>query len=125
MIYWIFLLICNMLIPLIMIIFGNIFANNFPKKINSIYGYRTTMSMKNEETWEFAHNLCGKIWKKTGIIMALPSLLLTLFSFQIIDDMQGVICLVLITIQTVALICSIFPVEKELKKNFDSNGHRL
>lgn len=83
------------------------------------------MSMKNEETWEFAHKLCGKICKKVGIIIAFPSLLLTLISFQMNDDMQGVICLVIITLQTIVLICSIFPVEKALKKNFDSNGYRI
>lgn len=39
-----------------------------PKKINSFYGYRTAMSMKNRETWEFAHKHCGKLWSAWGCI---------------------------------------------------------
>lgn len=48
--------------PLLMIIFGAIFRKAAPKKINSLYGYRTTMSMKNRDTWEFAHHYFGRIW---------------------------------------------------------------
>lgn len=66
----IFTLICGFLIPAVMIIFGNIFLNHPPGKINMAYGYRTTRSMKNQETWEFAHEYCGLIWKKLGIIIA-------------------------------------------------------
>ena len=32
-----------------------------PKEINSVFGYRTSMSMKNKDTWEFAHKYCGKV----------------------------------------------------------------
>ena len=52
--FWIFMLIMNLLIPFTMIGFGRHFMRKAPQKINGIYGYRTTMSMKNRETWEFA-----------------------------------------------------------------------
>jgi uncharacterized membrane protein len=31
-----------------------------PRKINKIYGYRTNMSMKNKDTWDYAHRFYGK-----------------------------------------------------------------
>lgn len=122
--YKIFLLLCNILIPLIMIIFGSFFEKNPPKKINGIYGYRTTMSMKNSETWEFAHKYCGRLWKRIGYITIIISIILTLISFNLNENVQGGMIGLLVMVQTVILVVSIFPVEKELKKNFDQNGNR-
>lgn len=119
------LLICNMIVPLIMTIFGFIIKNHPPKKINGIYGYRTSSSMKNNETWEFANKLCGIIWKKVGIIMIIVTLVVTVISLNFSDSVQGIICAITVSIQTVVLIVTIFPVEKALNKNFDKDGNRL
>ena len=73
--FWIFMVIIDMLIPLTMIIFGKRFMQRPPGDINCVSGYRTTMSMKNADTWAFAHHYCGRIWYVTGIVMILPSLL--------------------------------------------------
>ncbi|MFR4351708.1 MAG: SdpI family protein [Roseburia sp.] len=43
-----------------MIGFGRYFLENAPKEINSTLGYRTFRSRKNQDTWIFAHNYCGK-----------------------------------------------------------------
>jgi hypothetical protein len=107
-----------------MIIFGSFFEKNPPKKINSIYGYRTTMSMKNADTWEFAHKYSGKLWKKIGFITIIVSIILTFLSFTLNENVQGGMTGLLVMVQTVILVASIFPVEKELKKNFDQNGNR-
>ena len=115
---------CNLIIPIIMLFFGIKFKNNSPKNINGIYGYRTSMSMKNKETWEFAHQYCGQLWIKMGFIILIISILISLIAFKCDDKVQGIIDLIIVTIQTIALIVSIFPVEKELKKNFDKNGDR-
>ena len=53
--FWIFMLIMDLLTPAIMIGFGRGFMKHPPKTINMVYGYRTSMSMKNKETWDFAH----------------------------------------------------------------------
>ena len=42
-----------------------------PKHINGMLGYRTTRSMKNMDTWKFAHDYCGKLWWKIGWVMIL------------------------------------------------------
>jgi hypothetical protein len=48
---WFMMLGFNLLIPAIMLGSGKLFSKNSPKDINWIIGYRTTMSMKNEDTW--------------------------------------------------------------------------
>ena len=54
-------MILNLIIPFLMIIFGKLFIKNIPKEINGLFGYRTPMSVKNKDTWEFAHYYCGKL----------------------------------------------------------------
>lgn len=33
-----------------------------PKNINFWYGYRTNISMKNQENWDYAHKICANIF---------------------------------------------------------------
>ncbi|MBB6624205.1 SdpI family protein [Clostridium gasigenes] len=119
----IFIFVCNLIIPAIMLFFGVKFTKHGPKNINGIYGYRTSMSMKSKETWEFAHQYSGMLWIKLGFIILIISIIFSVLVFTSDDVVQGIIEVILVTIQTIALIVSIFSVEKELKKNFDKNGN--
>ena len=65
--FWIFMFLSNELIPILMLLFGWIFKKHPPKNINSVYGYRTSMSTKNIETWNFAHAYCGRLWQRIEI----------------------------------------------------------
>ena len=60
---------------LIFTILGFIMLKLPPKKINSIYGYRTSGSMKNQETWNFAQSYSAKEMIKLGALLACYSLL--------------------------------------------------
>ncbi|MBY6767228.1 SdpI family protein [Clostridium botulinum] len=120
----IFTIVSNLIIPVIMLFFGVRFRKHEPKNINGIYGYRTSMSMKNKDTWEFAHQYCGRLWIKLGLIMLTISIIVSVLVFAYVDEAQGIIDAILVTIQTIVLIVSIFSVEKALKNNFDGNGNR-
>ena len=73
--FWLFCTVCALLCPLMMLIFGWRFLKKPPKKINGFYGYRTTRSMKNQQTWDYAHQVCGKLWFRAGAVMLPLSLL--------------------------------------------------
>ena len=122
--FWIFMMVMDLLIPFTMIGFGKYFTQNAPKEINKVFGYRTSMSMKNKETWEFAHHYCGKLWLTIGCIMLVPSVIAMLFVIgkdeSVIGTFGGILCVV----QLVFLIGSIFPTEIALKNNFDKHGNR-
>lgn len=122
--FWIFMIVMELLIPLIMIIFGKQFSKKAPKEINYLFGYRTSMSMKNKDTWEFAHKYCGRLWLKIGWIMFVVSFIIMLFVLgkgeQAIGTWGGALCM----IQCVVLVASIFPTERALRKNFDKYGNR-
>jgi len=116
MFFWLFCLFVDLLVPAIAIIFGLKFRKSPPKNINSIFGYRTARSTKDRESWILAHNLCGNIWYKMGLIMLPLSLVSMLFvlkeSVQIIAFSSLFLCL----IQCIALTLTIIPVELLLKR---------
>ncbi len=122
--FWVFMLLMNVMVPFTMIGFGKMFLHHIPDEINGVFGYRTRMSTKNRDTWEFAHQYCGRLWFIFGLIL-LPLSIAPMFfvigqSEDAIGNLGGVICIV----QCVFLVGSIFPTERALRKNFDRNGMR-
>ena len=115
--FWVFMLFMNLLIPFTMIGFGKLFLNHAPDEINMVFGYRTRMSTKNRDTWEFAHHYCGAVLLPLSVI---PMLFVIGHSEEVVGNLSGVICV----IQCVFLVGSIFPTERALRKNFDQNGIR-
>ena len=67
--FWIFMLVMDLLFPVIMIVMGRYFMKTSPKEINYIFGYRTNMSMKNKDTWDFAHKYIGRLWFYLGLLL--------------------------------------------------------
>lgn len=57
------------LIGAIFILAGLVMLIFPPKKINSLYGYRTPSSMKNIENWNFAQKLSGKLLLIAGFLL--------------------------------------------------------
>lgn len=122
--FWWFMLISDLLIPMIMIIGGWMMWRHTPKNINGFVGYRTPRSMKNRDTWDFAHIYCGRLWWKIGWMMLVPSVIVNIPFYGSTDDTIGGAGVILVTIQTAILIVSIFPTEKALKNNFDEDGKK-
>jgi uncharacterized membrane protein len=67
-------LLCTSLIGIIFVISGFILYKKPPGKINHLYGYRTSSSMKSQERWDFAQKHSAKIMYRHGIYMILMSL---------------------------------------------------
>lgn len=59
----VFNIVFTLFIPVLMVLCGYLMYKHTPKDINGLVGYRTAMSMKNQETWDFAHNYCGRSGK--------------------------------------------------------------
>lgn len=122
--FWLFCTVMCLLIPLIMLYFGWRFQKHPPRNINSLYGYRTTRSMKNQQTWDFAHRVCGKLWFWAGLILLPVSLVAMLFAWGRSVEEIGMWCIPVTAVQLVVLVGSIFPVERALKRNFDQFGRK-
>ncbi len=118
------MLVCDLLVPLIMIITGGIMWKHYPKDINGLIGYRTKRSRKNMDTWKFAHEYFGKLWLKTGIILLIVSALAHIPFIHSSENTISVMSIILCMIQCAVIVSTIFPTENALKKTFDDNGNR-
>ena len=112
------------IIPALMIIFGKYYIKKAPKNINHFVGYRTTRSMKNKETWNFAHNYMGKLWYKYGIVLFVISAALMLLTMGQDEDAVGGLAAIITTVQVFVMIVPGILTEKALKENFDEEGNR-
>ncbi len=86
-----------------------------PKKINGLYGYRTSRSMQSQEAWDFSQKYSTKIMLILGVVYTSIGLLTLLFPK--LDEITA--SLVSITIILVGVFFMFYKTEKELAKRFD------
>ena len=122
--YWWVMLLCDMIVPVVMVVAGIIMLKHCPKKINMLLGYRTTRSMVNMDTWRFAHHHCGRLWWRIGLIMLILSALAHIPFYQSSEAVIGTFASVLCWVQVAILVVSVFPTERALKKTFNDDGTR-
>ncbi len=123
--FWIFMYICTLFVPAVMIFAGRMMWKHTPKEINGLIGYRTSRSMKNMDTWQFAHEYAGKLWWKAGWALLAVSTVILPFFIGRGEDVIGLAGAAVTVLQTAVMIILIFPTEKALKKNFDEDGNRI
>ena len=106
-----------------MILLGKLFSVKVPKNINFLYGYRTAMSMKNMDTWTFAHKHCGRNQFRVGLVMLPLSAIAMLFLIGSDTETIGIWGAILCLVQVVVMLLSIFPTERALRQKFDKDGN--
>ncbi len=116
------MLLVMLITPLIMVGFGILFMYKPPKSINPLYGYTTRRSMRNQDTWNFAHRYCGRLLFICGLVIIpfslVPILLVVGESKQVIS----ITGLIVLGIQVIVLLATFIPTERALKKHFDEFG---
>lgn len=122
--YWLFMLMCVLILPTIMIITGRLMWKHCPKEINGIYGYRTKRSRQNQVTWKFAHEYFGKLSFKSGIVALILSIIVFI---PFMNSSKGTIALagmIICILQCAVMLISIAITENALKKAFTDEGVR-
>ncbi len=102
-------------VGLIFILAGVIMLKFPPKKINSLYGYRTTNSMKNQDRWKFAQNYSSKEMIKLGLILMSTTIIGFITNFDNLTNMFIGLGLMILTV-----ILLIIRVENAIKKKFSN-----
>ncbi len=103
----------TLLVGLIFIVAGFIMFKFPPKEINSLYGYRTNSSMKNQDRWDFAQKYSSKEMIKLGFVLMMTSIFGFITNFNSLTNMfLGLGLMVLI------VIILFFRVEKAIKTEF-------
>ena len=108
----------SLIIPAVLALAGLLSWKHCPKKINSLVGYRTARSMKNEETWRYANETCGKFFFRTGLGMALLSAALLLALLRASREAIGGVTAGRCLINLIPIFVCIAKTESALKKRF-------
>lgn len=122
--FWWFMLICGLIIPIVAVIAGRHMWKHCPKDINKLIGYRSNRSMKNGDTWKFAHEYCGKMWFILGFVMLLPSVGALIPFYNSTYATIGMVVGIITAIQIIVIVVSIILTEFALKKTFFDDGTR-
>lgn len=121
---WTELFVASLVVPVLILVLGVCFKNNSPKNINRMVGYRTRMSMKNQDTWDYANKKLGQLWVTAGAAMLVAAVILMLLVKDAASDIVMRTGIVSIVVEVIILIITAIAVENSLKKNFDSDGNK-
>ena len=116
--------IVNLIIPAVMLIGGYMMKTCPPRNISRWVGFRTALSMKNADTWAFAHACCGRVWWKAGWISLALSVLGQLPFAKAGEETLETLALVMVLAQSFMLLGTVVYVQRELKLMFDERGRR-
>lgn len=117
----IWVLIFTVLMSATMLGCGVMLIKSPPKDINSVFGYRTKRSMKDQEHWDFAQQYAGRVWIRGGIANAVTFLSLSILCFLLgglSDETEIVVGLLLTYAQFIPLLIVIPMTEHALKREF-------
>ncbi len=101
----------------LLFVFSVIFYFFPPKKINSIYGYRTNRTMENEGIWKHANSF----FNKQFLLYAGISFVAAMVFAYLKPDLSWEPMVFLL----LALAVSVIKTEQELNKHFDKEGKKI
>jgi len=119
--------ICELPAPLAIIGLGQKFTKAPPRTIDPMCGYRTVMSMKNQDTWEFAQRYYGRSCRRIGWALLILTVLVQPLMLRCpVESMEFCFRQIgFVMLESVAVVIAMYvPVERALKRNFDGNGMR-
>ena len=106
-------------IGLILFIVGLLFKTFPPTKINSVYGYRSTASRRNLDTWKVANSYSAGLMTLEGLLLSVIGLITTF-----INDNRAIETALGIGLMFSSFIVLVVATEKHLNKLFDKDGNR-
>lgn len=124
MLEYIEIFIVNLIIPAVMLFGGYMMKTCPPRSISRWVGFRTALSMKNADTWAFAHACCGRVWWKIGWISLALSVFGQLPFAKAGEETLETLALVMVLAQSFVLLGTVVYVQRELKRAFDESGQR-
>lgn len=105
-------------VSILFIVFGFILMKYPPKSINSMYGYRTPFSMKNQDTWDISQKHSGFLMIILGIINGIVGIL------SIVQPMQTNNEKIQLLFSLIVAVAMIILEEVHLRKIFNKDGSK-
>lgn len=118
--FYVYMLICTLLLPAAMLLFGRVWKSAPPGKINWAYGYRTRRSTSSQPARDFAHAFIGNLLRHMGLsTLAVSASVMAVLGFITLDTVAvSVTSVALVCLQFIAFITSAVLTERALKQEF-------
>lgn len=117
--FWLFMLTCAVITPVVMVFCGALYLRHPPRTPNAFYGYRTARSMHSTESWEFAQQHFGRLSLIYGAV-SLPVCALPLLLVRHMGNTAvAVVGLCAAFFALGILLVSVFRTEAALRREFD------
>lgn len=117
--FWINVLVLNLMIPVIMLLIGVFHLMMPPKERNFLYGYCSKRSTSSQEAWKFAQRCFGNLCCYGGIGSIALALLMMLAVVKSGDALIRKAGSVLGVLEALLMIGAFVATENILKKKFD------
>lgn len=110
------------LLPIIYILGGMLLIFFPPRNINSIYGYRTTKSMKSNEVWVYAQKVAGL----TNLIVNIPLFICAFIVYNFVNvNNETTISIIILVVELIISTTLVFVIpDKMIDKYFDKDGKK-
>ncbi len=123
--FWAFTLITNLILPVLVLMWGIHYGKNgAPKNIEGHSGFRSRRATKSWDAWVFTHKIAAKIWRVMGLIMIPVTVVLMAFTIKLSVEAITIYGAIVFLIQGFAFAGSVIYVEGQIKKNFNDYGVR-
>ncbi len=109
------------LIGLIFILAGLIQKRYPPKEINSLYGYRTARSMKDQQNWDEGNKYSTQLIIKCGVVLFVTGFIITvgMALLHITPELRTLIKVIIMLVGAVGTVVVLFTLtERHLKRTF-------
>ena len=80
------------------------------------------MSMKNKDTWVYAHKISDKLWFVFGLMLLPVSVIILFLLLKMVGF--GIDILIVMGVQLITLLSSIFLTEAALRAKYDKDCER-
>jgi len=111
----------GLLVPLALLLVGIAWKIKPPAREDSGLAYRTALSERSQETWDFAHRQISRLWTRLGVILGV--LTAALVRFWVKDTFP--LLLWVLAGQMIFVCSSAFFVDTLLKASFDEDGRPI
>ena len=102
---------------MLLVLFGVLYAKYPPKKINFLYGYRTSRTMANQKVWDYANKIGAQMFIRVGY----ASTAIGLIVYWIYPNVYAVIIQAGVLVG--GLIVGMILCERDLNRHFDKRGN--
>ena len=122
--FWLYMTFMAIVVPLVIVLVGLYYTKCPPEKIYTDFGYKTPLTLKNEDVWAFAHQCCGKVWIKLGLIMMPISIAIMVIPRFISENAISIFSISLFVVQCIAVYFSLRRIKATILATFDEEGRR-